>query len=196
MAVTNSNILGVYVLDGSTSTSAYTVITGAGTTPASADFGSADATNVLFVASDGTAEFGSWTESGTTWTPATLNLMGCATNTSMDISNSIDETVCRDGSGNSTRHIVSGATSWTVAVDGLLGDDGVNGHDVVSLATGKYYVIVRFADNVTDAAYGTSYIGQALVESANISGGVDDITTYNVSLSGQGNLYTEGDFGA
>lgn len=192
MAVTNSNILGVYVLDGSTSTSAYTIVNGTTDTPASADFGSADATNVLFVGGDtGKAEFGTWTQGDTTWTPATLNLMGCATNTSLDISNSIDETVCRDGSGNSTRHIVSGATSWTVAVDGLLGTDGVNGHDVVSLATGKYFVIVRFADDVTDGNYGTSYIGQALVESANISGGVDDITTYNVSLSGQGNLYTE-----
>ena len=101
----------------------------------------------------------------------------------------MNETVCRDGSGASTRHIVSGATTWNISVDGLFGAPGseTDAFDLVDLANANAYVIVKFSTDVTGAS--TDYIGQALLESVNISGGVDDIATYSCTLSGQGVLY-------
>ena len=134
-------------------------------------------------------------DGGTTAIEIALELVGCATNTSLDISNSLNETVCRDGSGGSTRHIVSGATSWSISVDGLFGPSGADAdaYDIIDLANNKSYVVCKFVTNVTDASE-TVYIGQALVESASISGGVDDIATYNVALSGQGELVKKFNF--
>ena len=188
MSVTNSNTLGVYVLKGSTSADALEIVNGAGTSAAPSDFSGKAAGDYIFVGTDGLAEAVNYDGSSTVGA-SDLDLAGCATNTSLDISNSINETVCRDGSGSSTRHIVSGATSWSVSVDGLFGISGAddaNGADLVTLANGKFYVLVKFDTG------SVQYLGQALIESINIAGGVDDIATYSCSLSGQGTLYTAG----
>lgn len=188
MSVTQSNTLGVYVLKGSTSTDALTVVTGATGTLADGDFTGLANGTYLWVANDGSAAIvADW--DGATASDSNMDLAGCATNTTLDINNSINETVCRDGSGSSTRHIVSGATTWSVSVDGLFGAFAAtetDAADLVTIANGKYYVVVKFDTG------STSYIGQALVESVNISGGVDDIATYSCSLNGQGILYVDG----
>lgn len=187
MSVKNSNILGVYVDSDSTRTEAISgTITGSDADWANADYtGVADGDYVYIY--EGSATFITLTSE----VPAemALELAGCATNTTLDISNSVNETVCRDGAGASTRHIVSGATTWSVQVDGLFGNPGAetDAFDLVDLANQNAYVIVKFSTDVTGAS--TDYIGQALLESVNISGGVDDIATYSCTLSGQGKLY-------
>lgn len=190
MSVKNSNILGVYVQSGSTATEAISEVinTTSGTISAHDFTGVADGNYILVNEAVGFAAFISLSNE----VPAelTVELAGCATNTSLDISNSVNETVCRDGSGASTRHIVSGATTWSISVDGLFGAASVadtDAFDLVDLANANAYVIVKFSTDVTGTS--TDYIGQALLESVNISGGVDDISTYSCSLSGQGKLY-------
>lgn len=189
MSVKNSNILGVYVQSGSTATEAISdVIVTTSSTISGHDFsGVADGNYILHNELVGFAAFISLTSEVAS--ELSVELAGCATNTSLDISNSVNETVCRDGSGSSTRHIVSGATSWNISVDGLFGaaSADTDAFDLIDLANANAYVIVKFSTDVTGAS--TDYIGQALLESVNISGGVDDISTYSCSLSGQGKLY-------
>lgn len=185
--VKNSNILGVYVQSGSTATASISEsITGT-----DADFsnhsysGVADGDYVYL--HGGSATF--INVASEVATALSLELAGCATNTTLDISNSVSETVCRDGAGQSTRHIVSGATTWSISVDGLFGLQGseTDAYDLIDLAAGNNYVIVKFSTDVSGNS--TDYIGQALLESVSVSGGVDDIATYSASLSGQGKLY-------
>lgn len=187
MSVKNSNILGVYVQSGSTMTEAISgTITGT-----DADYSAHTYTGVAdgdyIYLHNGSATF--INVASEVATELSLELAGCATNTTLDISNSVNETVCRDGSGASTRHIVSGATTWSIQVDGLFGNPGADtdAFDLIDLANANAYVIVKFSTDVTGSS--TDYVGQALLESVNISGGVDDIATYSASLSGQGVLY-------
>lgn len=188
MSVKNSNILGVYVQNDSIMTTPITdSIVGS-----DADYTAHSYTGVTdgdyVYLHGGKATFLNVTSEVAT--ELNLELAGCATNTTLDISNAINETVCRDGLGASTRHIVSGATTWTIQVDGLFGNPDADdtAFDLIGLANANAYVIVKFSTDVTGTS--TDYIGQALLESVNISGGVDDIATYSVSLSGQGLLYT------
>lgn len=186
MSVTNSNVMGVFVLADSQNTSALELVTVAQDAHTAHTY-AADGT-YLAVDSDGTALAVVVTDTDTTQsvTAASLELAGCATNTSMDVSNTINEAICRDGSGGSTRHVAGGATSWSVSVDGLFNPpsaDGATPADLVAIANENYYVIVKFDTG------DTTYVGQALIESINIAGGVDDIATYSCSLTGQGKLY-------
>lgn len=185
--VKNSNILGVYVQSGSTATAAISdTITGT-----DADFNNHSFTGVTdgdyIYLHGGSATFIS--VASEVATELSVELAGCATNTTLDISNSISETVCRDGAGASTRHIVSGATTWSISVDGLFGLQGseTDAYDLIDLAADNKYVIVKFSTDVTGASI--DYVGQALLESVSVSGGVDDIATYSATLSGQGKLY-------
>lgn len=184
MSVTNSNVMGVYVLAGSQHTSALTIIEGtqADASTDTAATGAADG-DYLHVYNGVATPIN---VASSTVTDLSLELAGCATNTSMDVSNTINEAICRDGLGGSTRHVAGGATSWSVSVDGLFnvttGD--ATPADLVAIANENYYVIVKFDTG------STTYVGQALIESINIAGGVDDIATYSCSLTGQGKLYT------
>ena len=74
-------------------------------------------------------------------------------------------------------------------MDGLFGLQGsdTDAYDLIDLAADNNYVIVKFSTDVSGAS--TDYIGQALLESVSVSGGVDDIATYSATLSGQGKLY-------
>lgn len=185
--VKNSNILGVYVQSGSTATAAISN-TIAGT---DADYSAHSYTGVAdgdyVYLHGGNATF--INVASEVASELSLELAGCATNTTLDISNSVSETVCRDGAGQSTRHIVAGATTWSVSVDGLFGLQGseTDAYDLIDLAADNNYVIVKFSTDVSGAS--TDYIGQALLESVSVSGGVDDIATYSATLSGQGKLY-------
>ena len=187
MSVKNSNILGVYVQNDSVMTTPITdsILGSESDYTAHSYTGVTDGDYVYL--NGGKATFINVTSEVAT--ELTLELAGCATHTTLDISNAINETVCRDGLGASTRHIVSGATTWNIQVDGLFGnpDADETAFDLISLANANAYVIVKFSTDVTGAS--TDYIGQALLESVNISGGVDDIATYSCTLSGQGVLY-------
>lgn len=114
-----------------------------------------------------------------------LELIALATSSSLEASNSIGETSARDGAGNSVKYITSGATAWSISVDGLLDVAANSGSsvDLMDTAREKNYVVVKYqADSV-------SYAGQALIDSISLSGGVDDIATYSASLGGYADLY-------
>ena len=194
MSVKNANILGVYVQTDADSSAApaLEVVTSSATDLAgiaTALTTKAAGTYVHKHSTSGKAIFVLWDE--TAATEMALDLVGCATNTTLDISNSINETVCRNGAGGSTKHIVSGATAWTISVDGLFGEEGdtdSNAPSLIALANDKQYVICKFKTSEVDAS-SVTYVGQALIESVSLSGGVDEIATYSVSLNGHSDLY-------
>jgi hypothetical protein len=116
-----------------------------------------------------------------------IELMGLATSTSLETSNTVNETVARNGSDGSTTFIVGGAMSWSMSIDGLLDltpNGGGTATGVMDASRSKEYVLVKF-----DTGSNAHYIGQALIESVSISGGVDDIATYSASFNGYGDLY-------
>lgn len=118
-----------------------------------------------------------------------LTLVALATSSSLETSNSLNETAARNGAGGSTNFIASGAMTWSTTVDGLLDVAGAVGSAVTIMdaARDKKYMIVKF--DMDEGAANTFYAGQALIESVSISGGVDDIATYSASFSGYGDLY-------
>ena len=123
-------------------------------------------------------------------TPAVL---AAATSTSLEASNTINEVAARDGSGSSKNFIASGALSWNVSVDGLLDISGVTGSAVslTDAAAAQKYVHVEFDTDVSSGNDQSTvkYVGQALIGSVTLSGGVDDIATYSATLQGYGDLY-------
>ena len=123
-------------------------------------------------------------------TPAVL---AAATSTSLEASNTINEVAARDGSGSSKNFIASGALSWNVSVDGLLDISGATGSAVslTDAAAAQKYVHVEFDTDVSSGNDQSTvkYVGQALIGSVTLSGGVDDIATYSATLQGYGDLY-------
>ena len=120
-------------------------------------------------------------------TTSALTLMSLATSTTLEATNTVNETVARNGADGSTTYIVGGAMSWSMSIDGLLdlSSAGVGtSTGVMDAARSKEYVIIKF-----DTGTQTQYIGQALIDSVSISGGVDDIATYSASFNGNGDLY-------
>jgi len=127
-------------------------------------------------------------------------LLAAATSTSLDASNTINEVAARNGEGGSTNYIASGAFSWNFTIDGLIdltanaGGDTGSPVTILDAAKDSYYVLVRFttkvgADGNGDDGGVVSYVGQALIETATLTGGVDDIATYSATFRGYGDLY-------
>lgn len=194
MATINSNSLGVYALD-STQTSPLAVLD---TTTAIASLTDANvpagvAVGDHFLVVNGSAFVGIAKRAASSAAPtnqtSSLSLVALATSSSLEATNSINETAARNGSGGSTNYIASGAMSWSTSVDGLLDVAGATGSaiTVMDAARSKNYMIVKF--DIDEGASNTFYAGQALIDSVSISGGVDDIATYSASLSGYGDLY-------
>jgi len=116
-----------------------------------------------------------------------LQLVSAATSLSVEASNTVNETTAHNGSGGSTTYITSGAMSWSMSVDGLLdlSSAGVGSAiTIMDAARAKYYTINKF-----NTGTNVNYIGQSLIDSISLSGGVDDIATYSASFSGYGDLY-------
>jgi len=198
MAIIKSKVLGLYVLD-TTEGSTNPFIVGAGSTDdlAVADAeanGAAAGDNVMLVGTTGVfrkfVNIISVSATPTTFTEVTdFNLALAATNTSMDVSNTVNEIVARDGAGGSETYIVSGAQTWSFSGDGFLTDSGNdNAQDMFLSSSGSKYVVVKFDTDVTSTS-STVYVGQGLVESFSLSGGFDDNVTYSVTVNGYGKLY-------
>jgi len=195
MAIIKSKVLGLYVLNSTNGqTEAFTVGDGATVNAAAIDaVANGASVGDNFIAVNGTTFLG-FAEilTATTGTVVSggFSLALAATNTNMDISNSVNEVVARDGSGGSETYIVSGAQTWSFSADGFLTDDaGDTAHDMWLSSSGSKYVIARFDTDVTDATSNV-YVGQGLVESFSLSGGFDDNVTYSVTVNGYGKLYT------
>ena len=194
MATINSNSLGVYALDtAQTSPLAILDTTDAMTALVDGDCPSGVAVGDHFMVIDGTAFTGIAKRVTGGAAPsdetANLTLVALATTSSLEATNSINETAARNGSGGSSNFIASGAMTWSTSVDGLLDVAGATGSaiTVMDAARSKNYMIVKF--DIDEGAANTFYAGQALIDSVSISGGVDDIATYSSSLSGYGDLY-------
>jgi len=122
-------------------------------------------------------------------------LLAAATSTSLEASNTINEVAARDGSGSSTNFIASGSLSWTVSIDGLLDISAATGSAVTltDVARNQQYVHVEFDTDVSSGNDQSTikYVGQALISSITMTGGVDDIATYSCTLQGYGDLYKQ-----
>jgi len=206
MALLNANYMGLYALSKG-STDPFTIGVGATSSAAISDAwtknGSTTGDAILVDSIDdvykisGQPAIASVTSSSAA-SPQALSLLAAATSTSLDLSNTVNEVVARDGSCGSETFIVSGAQSWTLSADGLIQTGGVAGYGAMNLmdyARAGEYVFVRFVlnnaamDDATDNDENVSYLGQALIESVSLSGGFDETSTYSVSLSGYGKLY-------
>jgi hypothetical protein len=199
MATINSNNLAVYALD-SAMTTPMGVFVGTDTDAmtdilnSDAPAGAQEDDYFLVVKADGSfIGIGKVNASGDTAAvtdaTSTLTIVALATSSSLETSNSLNETAARNGNGGSTNFIASGAMTWSTSVDGLLDVAGATGSavDIMDAARDKKYMIVKF--DMDEGSGHTFYAGQALIESVSISGGVDDIATYSASFSGYGDLY-------
>ncbi len=184
MALINANALAVYYVDGgSTSPLDIQVLTAIGDSSQSDTSG---AVNLFVKANDDFLAAG--TSDGSTITSSTFVLAAAATSSTLDFSNSLEEVVSRDGQGASTKNIISSAQDWSVSADGLLQDTSDTGVALTDLARAGNYVVIKFTTKNDDTG-SVEYVGQALLESASLTGGVDEIATYSVTLSGHGKLY-------
>lgn len=142
---------------------------------------------------------GSTSTGFTAYSNASLSLLAAATNTSMDVTRSVDEVVAKGTQCTSETFTTVGASSWSVSHDGLVQDTVAGGEfgasALMDIARNKQYVLVRFVLDVTDinGASGTEgevqYWGQGLIESISLSGSFDSTQTYSVTIGGEGNLY-------
>lgn len=114
-----------------------------------------------------------------------LDLVGAATSSSLDLTNSV-ENVARDGAGGTLQE---SNQEWSLTADGLVQVSDDAGISLLDLARNKYYVIVKFSVDKNGTT--TDYYGQALLESVQLSGGVDEIATYSVTMSGVDQLLKE-----
>jgi len=208
MATLASNQLGIYAIDGG-STSPLEVVTASGSAPTAAEAVAAGvADDAKFLAVDASSDFIGLYTLDTTSDPdavaetaiAATHLLAAATTTTLDASNTINEVAARDGEGSSTNFIASGAFAYTFTIDGLIdltasgsGDTG-SPITLIDLAKDSKYVFVRFTTKIGDDGLGNdagvvSYVGQALIESCSLTGGVDDIATYSATFRGYGKLH-------
>lgn len=201
MATIASNQLGVYAIDGG---SISPLQTHEGLTN---DTGTSLTEGKVIVIDSTTKEFLGFATAAAngTLTPITIatgDLCAAATTTTLDTSNTINEVAARNGVGSSTNFIASGAFTWNFAIDGLMDLTSVAGGNtgspitILDLSKASKYVLVRFTTKIGTSGLGNvagvvSYVGQALIESASITGGVDDIATYSATFRGYGDLYKE-----
>ena len=181
MATISSNSLALYALD----TGSTDPLEVSDTDPTGASTGD------YYIKIDANGDFDSIQKfSSSSWGAAPssdLKIVTFATSTTLDISNTINEVVARDGTGGSSAFIASGANSWTMSVDGLLDVNASQEGSAITIMDASragYYLIGSFYINAN-----LSYIGQAIIESNSITGGVDEIATYSASLQGYGKLY-------
>ena len=187
MATISANALGVYTL-ATPQTSPLEVVVSATVTGATVPTGYVDGDYAIIVDSSG-----DWVGLGKVASSAfidgidDLEIMSAATSLSVEASNTVNETVAHNGSGGSTTYITSGAMSWSMSIDGLLDLSSAGVGSAVTImdaARAKYYTINKF-----NTGTNVNYIGQSLIDSISLSGGVDDIATYSASFSGYGDLY-------
>ena len=125
---------------------------------------------------------GSYTGGGSgTWARSSFTILAAATNSTLDISNEIND-VARDAGQGGV--IQEKDNSFTVSAEGLIESVLADtGRTLVDIANDGEYVIVRFyLDNQT------AYVGIALIDSISLTGAVDETATYSVTFSGVDSL--------
>lgn len=218
MALLNANSLGLYMFGSVTQTSPFGIeenaSQGTAETNAETNFSNGD---YVLLANGADYELHEKSNlpcigkiSNGSWVSATgdLRLLGSATSTAIEYSNSIDEVVAKNALCKSETFTIGTSSSWNFTADGLI--ESSLEHEVgreafyssyeavklTDLALEGCYVICRFVTDVAEKD-GTSstdqtvnLIGQGIIESATISGGFDEFTTYSVTVRGYGKLYS------
>ena len=189
MAVINANCLAIYYDNVASQSKAGLLAPFANTTAALAGT-SQDFAKVIVADADATSgennvfvDYGAITGGGATF-PSGLSdlvLVGAATSSTLDLSNTIED-VARDGSGGTLQE---SDQEWSIQAEGLIQNANDAGSDILDMARNKYYALVKFQ---IEKGVGTTnnYYGQVLIESASITGGVDEIATYSVTMRGVG----------
>ena len=113
----------------------------------------------------------------------TLTLAGAATNSVVEVSNAV-ENVARDGSGGMLQETTQ---TFSVTADGLIQDTNDTGTDIMKMAIDKDYVVVKWS--VGESGSEVEFAGQALIDTVTLTGSVDEIATYSVSLTGVDDIY-------
>lgn len=214
MALLNANNLGVYILrqDDVVQTSPMRVEVAASTASAITAVAAADPADTIWFAVNDSNE---WLEYSTTGRPnvyfydqstdtssdrsAELDLAYAATNSSLDFSTTVDEVVAKGDQCKSSTYTSIGANSWSITCDGLITNENLNnvlynrGTQIFDMCNRGEYVIVKYMLDTEDGTgtneNDTVYIGQGIIESANISGTFDSTTTYSATIRGYGKLY-------
>jgi|11_taG_2_1085331.scaffolds.fasta_scaffold00088_44 predicted secreted protein len=168
MAVINANCVAIYYYEGTTSKRP--VLDTSGSTYTVGDF---------VVNGDEFTGIATSTSAVTT----TLTLVGAATNSVIEVSNAV-ENVARDGAGGMLQQT---SQTWSVQADGLIQDTNDAGTDLFKIARDKKYVVVKWSVGETGST--EEFIGQALIDTVTLTGSVDEIANYSVSLTGVDDIY-------
>lgn len=214
MALLSANNLGVYILrqDDLVQTSPIRVEVAASLSTSVTAVTTADPADTIWF---GVNEENEWHEYLTTGRPnvyfydqsadtsydrsAELELAYAATNSTLDFSTTVDEVVAKGDQCKSSTYTSIGANSWSITCDGLISNESLSnatvnrGTQIFDLCNRGEYVIVKYMLDTEDGngtnENDTVYIGQGVIESANITGTFDSTTTYSATIRGYGKLY-------
>ena len=168
MAVINANCVAIYYLEGSSSKRSVS----------SASSGAYPTGAIIL---NGNGEFVGVASGASTL--ETLTLAGAATNSVVEVSNAV-ENVARDGAGGMLQETNQ---SFTLTADGLIQDTNDTGTDIMKMAIDKDYVVCKWSVDANGTT--TEFAGQALIDTVTLTGSVDEIATYSVSLTGVDDIY-------
>lgn len=215
MALLTANKLGVYILrqDDVYQTSPITITVAANTGAAQTAIDTLDLPNDHLWAAVNSSDV--WLEDASTDRPnlylhdvsasshtsksANLELAYAATNSTLDFSTAVEEVVAKGEQCKSSTYTSIGANSWSITVDGLISNEALGdgtvarGSEIFDMCNTGEYIIVKYMLDTTDVTGSdendTVYIGQGIIESANISGSFDSTQTYSATIRGYGKLY-------
>lgn len=113
------------------------------------------------------------------------DLIACATNASLSISNDIIETVCKDNDG--ARTILPGQQSVTINVEGLTAYDNVGRTELFSAVKDKTELTLQYGSGVS----GDPYVQvNAYITSFEETAPLNDSTTYSVTFEASSTITT------
>lgn len=170
MAVINANCVAIYYLEGSSSKRAVS----------SASSGAYPTGSIIL---NGAGQFVGVASGNSTL--ETLVLAGAATNSVVEVSNAV-ENVARDGSGGMLQETNQ---TFSLTADGLIQDSNDTGTDIMKMAIDKDYVVCVWS--VGESGSEVEFAGQALIDTVTLTGAVDEIATYSVSLTGVDDIYVK-----
>ena len=107
----------------------------------------------------------------------TYSLVACGTNATVNISNEMIETVCKDNDG--ARTVLPGQQSITMTVEGLTAYDNVGRTELIDAAIDKTELTLRYGSGVN----GDPYLQvDAFITSFEESAPLNDSTSFSVSF--------------
>ena len=107
----------------------------------------------------------------------TYDLVACGTNATVNISNEMIETVCKDNDG--ARSVLPGQQSITMTVEGLTAYDNVGRTELIDAAIDKTELTLRYGSGVA----GDPYLQvDAFITSFEESAPLNDSTSFSVSF--------------